>query len=112
MRFSRYRVDKFFIAIMAESKGDNLVQTSQNSHKSKSGYLNIYPNLFVKYQNPCSRGSQDIVLTRFLYCDNGRVDKGAQFSQYFTELAPKLSGHLNIDPNLYAKYQNPSSRGS
>ena len=63
---------------MAESKGDNLVNTSQNSLKSKSDHLNIDPNLYVKYQNPSSRGSQDIVLTRFLYCYNGRADTGAK----------------------------------
>ena len=77
----------FFIAIMAESKGHNLVNISQHSLISKSGHLNIDPNLYVRYQNPSSRGSQDIVLTRFLYCYNGRVEKGAQSSQYFTELA-------------------------
>ena len=75
---------------MAELKGHNLVNTSQNSLKSKSGNLNIDSNLFVKYQSPSSRGSHDIVLTRFLYCYNGRVEKGAQSNQYFTELAPKL----------------------
>ena len=75
---------------MAESKGHNLVNTPQNSLKSKSGLLNIDPNLYVQYQNPSSRGSQDIVLTRFLYCYNGTVEKGAQSSQYFMELAAKL----------------------
>ena len=98
---------------MAESKGHNLVITSQNSLKSKSGYLNIDPNLYVKYQNPSSKGSYDIVLTRFLYCYNGRFEKGAQSSQYFMELAPKLiRSSKYCMPNLYAKYQNPSSRGS
>ena len=80
---------------MAESKEHNLVNTSQNLLKSKSGHLNIDPDfrsIFykVKYQNPSSRGSQDMVLTRFLYCYNGRVEKKAQSSQYFTGLAPKL----------------------
>ena len=75
---------------MAESKGHNLVNTSQNLLKSKSGHLNIDPNLYVKYQNPSSRGSEDIVLTRFLYCHNGRIEKGAQSSQFFTELAAKV----------------------
>ena len=68
---------------MAESKGHNLVNTPQNSLKSKTGHLNIDPNLYVKYKNPRSRGSQDIVLTRFLYCYIGRVEKEAQSSQYF-----------------------------
>ena len=68
----------------------NLVNASQKFVKSKSSHLNIFPNLYVKYQNPSSRGSQDIVLTRFLYCYNDRVEKGAQSSQYFTELATKL----------------------
>ena len=75
---------------MAESKGHNLVNSSQNSLKSKSGHLNIDSNLYVKYQNPSSRGSQDIVLTGFLYCHNGRVENGAQSSQYFTEFAAEL----------------------
>ena len=75
---------------MAESKGHNLVNTSPNSLKSQSGQLNIDPTLYVKYQNPSSRGSQDIVLTRFLYCYDGRVENWARSSQYFTELAPKL----------------------
>ena len=75
---------------MAESKAHNLVNTSHNLPKSKSGHLNIDPNLYAKYENPSLRGSQDIVLTRFLYCYNGRVKKGAKSSQYFTELAPKL----------------------
>ena len=81
---------------MAESKGHNLVNASQNSLKSKSGHLNIDPNLYEKYQNSSSRGFQDIVLTRFLYCYNGRVENGAQSSQYFTEFAPKL-----IRPSKY-----------
>ena len=75
---------------MAESKGHNLVNISQNSLKNKSGHHNIDPDLYVKYQNPSLRGFQDIILKRFLYCDNGRVEKGAQSSQYFTGLAPKL----------------------
>ena len=36
---------------MEESKGHNLVSTSQNSLKSESGHLNIDSNLYVKYQN-------------------------------------------------------------
>ena len=61
---------------MAESKkGYNLVNIIQNSPKSQSGHLNINPNLSVKHQNPSSSGSQDIVLTRFLYCFNDRVEK-------------------------------------
>ena len=75
---------------MAVSKVHNLVNSSQNSLKSKSGHLNIDPNLYVKYQNPSSRGSQDIVLKRLLYRFKVRVEKGAQSSQYFTELAAKL----------------------
>ena len=62
---------------MAELKGHNLGNTSQNSLKSKSGHLNIDLNLYVKYQNSSSRGSQEIMLTRFLYCYNGRVEQGA-----------------------------------
>ena len=43
---------------------------------SKSSHLNIDPKSYAKYQNPSSSGSQDIMLTRFFYCYNGRV-KGA-----------------------------------
>ena len=67
----------FSIAIMAESKGHNLVNTSQNSLQIKSGHLNIDPNPYVKYQNPSSSGSHDIVLTRFSHCYNGKVETGA-----------------------------------
>ena len=49
----------------------------RHSHKSKSGRLNIGPNLYIKYQNPSSSGSQDIVLTRFFYCYNGSDEKEA-----------------------------------
>ena len=45
--------------------------------KSLSGHLNIDPKSYAKYGNPSSSGSQDIVLTRFFYCFNGRVKKGA-----------------------------------
>ena len=38
---------------------------------------NIDPNLYAKHQNPSLSGSQDIVLTRFFYCYNGKVEKGA-----------------------------------
>ena len=63
---------------MVESKkGHNLVNISRNLFKSKSGHLNIDPKPYAKYENPGSSGSQDIVLTRFFYCYNGRVEKGA-----------------------------------
>ena len=52
---------------MAESWGHNLVNNSQNLLKSLLGHLNIDSNRYVKYQNLSSRGSQDILLTRFLY---------------------------------------------
>ena len=45
--------------------------------KSKSDHLNIDPNLYAKYHNPSSSSSQDIVLARFFYCYNDRVEKGA-----------------------------------
>ena len=63
---------------MADSKkGHNLVNISRYSLKSKSGHVNIDPYLYATYQKPRSSGSQDIVLTRFFYCYNGRVEKGA-----------------------------------
>ena len=63
--------------MVKSKKGQNLVNISLNSLKNLSGRLNIDPNRYVKYQNPILSGSQDIVLTRFLYCYNGRVEKGA-----------------------------------
>ena len=63
---------------MVESnKGHNLVNISQNLLKTLSGHLNTDPKSYAKHQNPCSRGFQDVVLTRFLDCNNGRVQKGA-----------------------------------
>ena len=52
----------------ASEKGHNPVNISRNSLKSQSGHLNIDPNLYAKYQNPSSSGSQDIMLTRFSHC--------------------------------------------
>ena len=66
------------MAIMVESKkGHNLVNISRNSLKNKSSHLNINPKPYAKHQNPCSSGSQDIVLARFIHCYIGRVEKGA-----------------------------------
>ena len=66
------------IDILVESKkGHNLVNISRNLLKSKSGHLNLDPKRYAKYQNPSLRGSQDIVLTRFFHCYNGKVEKGA-----------------------------------
>ena len=76
---------------MVESKkGHNVDNISRSSLKSESGRLNINPNPYVKYQNPGSSGSQDIVLTRFSHCYNGKVEKGANCSQYCTEFAQNL----------------------
>ena len=58
-------------------KGHNLVNISLNSFKSKSDRLNVDPNPCVKYQNPSSSGSQDIVLTRFSHCYNSTDENGA-----------------------------------
>ena len=55
-------------------KGHNLVNISRNSLKS---HLNIDPKPYAKYQNPSSSGSQDIMLTRFSHCYNGKAEKGA-----------------------------------
>ena len=81
----------FSIAIMVEAKmGHNLVNISLILLKSESRRLNSDPNPSVKYQNPSLSGSQDIVLTRFSLCYNGKVEKGARLNQYFTEFAQKL----------------------
>ena len=53
---------------MVESKrGHNLVNISQNSLKNSSGHLNIDRKPYAKYENLSLSGSQDIVLTRFLW---------------------------------------------
>ena len=49
----------------------------RNSVKRYSVHLNMDPNLHAKYQNHNSRGSQDVVLRRFFFCYNGRVEEGA-----------------------------------
>ena len=75
---------------MAESKkGHNLVNISWNALK-KLIHGNKDPKPYAKYQHPSSCGSQDIVLTMFFYCYNGRVKKETYISQYFTEFAQKL----------------------
>ena len=63
--------------MVKSKKGHNLVNISRNSLKSLSGHLNIDPKPYAKYQNPSSSGSQDIVLTGFSHCYNGKVEKGA-----------------------------------
>ena len=55
----------------------NEVQYKKCNYLHNVGHLNTNPNLYVKYQNPSSSRSQDIVLTRFLHCYYGRVEKGA-----------------------------------
>ena len=81
----------FSIAMIAESKKVyNQVNISRNSLKRQSDHLNIDPNLYLKYRNPSLSGSQGIVLTRFFYCFNGRVENEALLSQYNLKLAQKL----------------------
>ena len=60
---------------MAKSKkGHNfaiLGPTEKNIHLlifCTDAYLNTDPNLYVRYQNRSSSGSQGILLTRFLHC--------------------------------------------
>ena len=68
----------FSVAIMAELKRErSSVNISRNSFKSYTGHLKINPKSCVKYQNPSSTGSRDIMLAKFFYCYNGRVEKGA-----------------------------------
>ena len=54
-------------------KGHNFVNISRNSIKNETDNLNIDPEPYAKYHNPNLSGSQDIALTRFFYCFNGRV---------------------------------------
>ena len=72
---------------------------------------------YAKYQNPSSSGSQNIVLTRFLYCYNGGIKIGNNFailgptkknmrslifctdvaykiSRFYTNWFPRFSRHL------------------
>ena len=62
--------------MVKSKKGHNLVNISRNSLKSQSGHLNIDRKPYAKYENRSSSGSQDIVLTRFSHCYNGKVEKG------------------------------------
>ena len=73
--------------MVKSKKGHDLLNISRNSLKNKQSHLNIDPKPYAIYENPSSSGSQDIVLTRFFHCYNGRVEKGAELSQYFTEFA-------------------------
>ena len=61
----------------SRKKGHNSLYILMNLLKSESGHLNINANLYAEYQNPSSSGSQTLVLTRFFYCYNGRVENGA-----------------------------------
>ena len=56
--------------MVGAKKGDNLVNISRKS------LINIAPKSYATYHNPSLSGSQDIVLTRFFYCFNGRAEKG------------------------------------
>ena len=88
---------------MVESeKGRNSVNISWNSLKIYSGRLNINPNLYAKYQNQNSRGSEDIALTRAKDGHNN-ISRNTLKGE---------SGYLNINPKSYAKYQYPSLSGS
>ena len=61
---------------MAESKrGHNLVNISWNSLKSLLIHGHNDPKPYTKYHHPSSCGSQDIMLTMFFNCYNGRVEK-------------------------------------
>ena len=59
-------------------KGHNLVNISWNSLKNYSGHLNINSKPYAKYQNPSSKGSQGIVLTKFFSCY--KLKKGHNFA--------------------------------
>ena len=48
------------------------VKFAQNIMRS---FKNIDPKPYAKYQDRSSSGSQDIELTRFFYCYNGRIEK-------------------------------------
>ena len=57
----------------APKKGCNSVNFSWNLLRCQSGDINIDLKPYAKYQYPSSDGSQDIVLTRFFYCYNGKA---------------------------------------
>ena len=51
----------------------------------------------------------DILSTMLSYCNTGKVERGItmpMFCEFCSKNNP--SDHLNIDPNQYAKYQNPT----
>ena len=52
----------------------------------------------------CSQG--------FFTTYNDKVGKGDNSVKYLQKFAKSLSGHLQLRPNLYAKYHDPYLRGS
>ena len=92
---------------MAKStKGHNPVNISRNLLKSKSGHLNFNPKPYTKYQNPSSSGSQDIMLTRYLWPSRKRgITLPSRSDQ------KKICVRLFFVLMLHIKIQVPSSRG-
>ena len=48
----------------------------------------------------------------FTICNMPKSEKGDNSAKYLQNFAKNKSGHLYIGYNLYAKYHDPSSRGS
>ena len=87
--------------MVKSKKGHSLVNISRNSLKSKIGHLNIDPKPYAKYENPSSRGSQVIVLTKgHNFAIQGPTEKKKKSLRLFFVLMPQI------------KFQDPSSRGS
>ena len=47
-----------------------------------------------------------------MFSHTGKVKRGVTLPFFLPILLKSQSGHLNIDPKQYAKYQDPSSSGS
>ena len=71
-------------------KGHNLVIISRNMLKKNYGHLNGDFKSYAKYFYPSSSVYQDIVLTRFFYCINCRVEKGHNLVNISWNLLEKL----------------------
>ena len=66
-----------------------------------------------EFEDLSSSNSLHIVLTRFFFFYiKAKSKKGHNSINVLQNSLKRLSGHLNNDPKLYAKYQKPSSSSS
>ena len=91
---------------MAESKGHDLVNTSQNSLKSKSGHLDILIQTCM--QNIRILAQWVLKISCWIMVE---LKKEHNLVNISLNSFKSLSGRLNIDPNPYVKFQHHTSSG-